>query len=45
MEVKNHIVLFLDILGYSNIVTSCQDDQDENYYLDRIHSLMCRISQ
>lgn len=44
MEVKNHIVLFLDILGYSKIVTSCQDDHDENYYLERIHSLMSSLS-
>ena len=44
MEVKNHIVLFLDILGYSNIVTSCQDSQDENCYLERIHNLMSSLS-
>lgn len=44
MEVKNHIVLFLDILGCSNIVTSCKDSQDENYYLDKIHGLMSSLS-
>lgn len=44
MEVKNHIVLFLDVLGYSYIVTSCKHSQDENYYLDKIHGLMSSLS-
>lgn len=45
MEVKNHIVLFLDILGYSNIVTSCRSVQAENEYLDKIYGLMSNLSE
>lgn len=44
MEVKNHIVLFLDILGYSSIISSCKNSQDENYYLDKIHGIMSSLS-
>lgn len=45
MEVKNHIVLFLDILGYSSLITSCTDSQAENCYLDKIHSIMSNLSE
>ena len=45
MEVKKHIVLFLDILGYSNILAGCKNSQEENYYLDKIHSLMSSLSE
>lgn len=45
MEVQNHIVLFLDILGYSNIISNCKDKQMENYYLDKIHSIMSNLSR
>lgn len=45
MEVKNHIVLFLDILGYSDLIAGCKDSQAENYYLDKIHSLMSSLSE
>ena len=39
MEVRNHIVLFLDILGYSSLITSCKDSHAENRYLDKVHSI------
>lgn len=45
MEVQNHIVLFLDILGYSNIISNCKDKQMENYYLDKIHSIIFNLSR
>lgn len=45
MEVQNHIVLFLDILGYSNIISNCKDKQMENYYLDKIHGIMSNLSR
>lgn len=45
MEVRNHIVLFLDILGYSNLITSCKDSQEENCYLDKIYTIMSNLSE
>ena len=45
MEVKNHIVLFLDILGYSNLLEECKDNQEENYYLDKIYGIMATLSK
>lgn len=45
MEVKNHIVLFLDILGYSNLITSCKGSQAENCYLDKVYKLMTTLSR
>ena len=45
MKVRNHIVLFLDILGYSSIITSCKDSQAENRYLGKIHSIMSNLSE
>ena len=43
MEVKNHVVLFLDILGYSNLLTSCGDVQAENEYLKKIRGLISNL--
>ena len=45
MEVRNHIVLFLDILGYSSLITSCKDGHAENRYLDNVHSIMSNLSE
>ena len=45
MEVRNHIVLFLDILGYSSLITSCKDSHAENRYLDKVHSIMSNLSE
>ncbi len=45
MEVKKHIILFLDILGYSSLITSCKDSQTENCYLDKVHSIMSNLSE
>ncbi len=44
MEVKEHIILSLDILGYKSLIGSCKDSQAENYYLNRIHSIMSNLS-
>ena len=45
MEVKKHIVLFLDILGYSKFIENCKDSQEENLYLDKIYGLMSNLSE
>jgi len=45
MKVKSHIVLFLDILGYSSLITSCKDSHAENRYLDKIYSIMSNLSE
>lgn len=44
MEVKNHIILFLDILGYKNLIQNCNDIKAENLYLCKIHDLMENLS-
>lgn len=44
MEVKKHIILFLDILGYKNLIESCQDVKMENKYLEKIYALMAELS-
>lgn len=44
MEVKNHIVLFLDILGYSSLIQSCNNKEEENCYLQKIHTIMLDLS-
>lgn len=45
MTVKNHIVLFLDILGYSNLLTQCKNNKEENHYLNKIYSIINNLSQ
>lgn len=45
MKVKNHIVLFLDILGYSNLLSECKNSQEENSYLSKVHSIMSTLSR
>lgn len=44
MEVKNHIILFLDILGYKNLIHNCHNINIENLYLHKIHDLMANLS-
>lgn len=36
---------FLDILGYSNLLTNCVDLHTENAYLEKIHGLMSHLSK
>ncbi len=44
MEVKNHVILFLDILGYKNLIQKCDNRNIENSYLHKIHDLMANLS-
>ncbi len=41
MGVKPHVIMFLDILGYKNMIASTRD---ENEYLDSVHTLMSLLS-
>lgn len=45
MEVTPHIILFLDILGYSDKITNSKPPKDENYYLEEVHYLMSSLSE
>ncbi len=42
MGVKPHVILFLDILGYKNMIASATNEND---YLDSVHSLMTLLSK
>lgn len=44
MEVKPHVILFLDILGYKNLIGNSLSEKDENEYLTEIHGLMSALS-
>lgn len=44
MEVKNHIILLLDILGYKNLVKECKSIDEQNELLEEIHGLMSKLS-
>lgn len=44
MEVTPHIILFLDILGYTDKIKNCAPPKDENYYLKDVHDLMLSLS-
>lgn len=43
MEVKPHVILFLDILGYKNLIMNASQ-KSENDYLREVHSLMATLS-
>lgn len=45
MKVTPHIVLFLDILGYSKIIKNSKPPKDENYYLEEVHYIMSLLSE
>ena len=45
MEVQPHVILFLDILGYKNILTNGYSKKSENEYLQTIHGLMASLSK
>lgn len=42
MGVKPHVILYLDILGYKNIITSATN---ENEFLDHVHTLFSLLSK
>ncbi|MGI5906478.1 MAG: hypothetical protein ACOX85_09520, partial [Candidatus Pararuminococcus gallinarum] len=42
MGVKPHVIMFLDILGYRNMITSVTDEND---YLGSVHTLMSLLSK
>ena len=42
MGVKPHVIMFLDILGYKNMITSVTDEND---YLGSVHTLMSLLSK
>lgn len=42
MGVKPHVILFLDILGYKNVIASATN---ENEYLESVHPLMSLLSK
>ena len=44
MEVKKHVIFYLDILGYKNLISSCKNPEEETVYLEKIYSLMMSIS-
>lgn len=44
MEVKKHVILYLDILGYKNLILGCKSKAGENVYLQKIYSLMATLS-
>lgn len=41
MGVKPHVIMFLDILGYKNMITSATNEND---YLSSVHTLMSLLS-
>ena len=43
MEVKPHVILFLDILGYKNLIMNASQ-KSENDYLKEVHGLMSTLS-
>lgn len=45
MEVREHIVLFLDILGYSNLISQCKSAEEENQYLQKIHTIVTDLAK
>lgn len=45
MEVSNHVILFLDILGYKELISNSNNDKSENDYLIEIHGLMKNLSE
>lgn len=45
MHVKPHIILFLDILGYSDTIINSTPPKDEDYYLGEVYNLMSFLSQ
>ena len=46
MEVTNHIILFLDVMGYKSHIKSFGTDIDkQNQYLKKIHNLMEDLSR
>lgn len=44
MEVKPHVILLLDILGYKDLIKNSSDSKSENDYLEEVHGLMSMIS-
>ena len=44
MEVKDHIILFLDILGYKKTIESCKDKAEENLYLEKEHGFLHNLA-
>lgn len=44
MQVTPHIILFLDILGYSETIIKSKPPKDENYYLEEVHYIMSTLS-
>lgn len=44
MEVTPHVILFLDILGYSDTIKCNVPPKDENYYLNEVRDLMSTLS-
>ena len=42
MGVKPHVIMFLDILGYKNMIASASDEND---YLGSVHTLMSLLSK
>lgn len=44
MEVQPHVILFLDILGYKNLIMNSSPQKNENEYLEEVHSLMSTLS-
>lgn len=42
MGVKPHVIMFLDILGYKNMIASVTNEND---YLDNVHTLMSLLSK
>lgn len=45
MQVTPHIILFMDILGYSETITDSASSKDENYYLEEVHYIMSSLSE
>lgn len=44
MEVKNHVILLLDILGYKELILNSANMGKESTYLEKVHSLMVELS-
>lgn len=44
VEVQPHVILFLDILGYKNLIKNSSPTKSENDYLEEVHTLMSMLS-
>ena len=44
MKVKDHVILFLDMLGYSSLLSKCKNKEEENDYLIKIRGIMADLA-